>query len=50
MSEIKVAQCGCGSNFAVAYWNEKEQKFTCKLCVGYPDDSEYYKKQREKLK
>lgn len=41
--EIKVADCECGSDFAVAYWNEEKQKFTCKLCVGYPDDSQYYK-------
>lgn len=42
--ELKVEQCECGSRFAVVYWNEKKKKFTCKLCVGYLDDSEYYGK------
>jgi len=37
---FKVEQCDCGSNQAVAYWNEKEQKFTCKYCVGYPRPEE----------
>ena len=37
---IKVETCGCGSIFAPAYWNFKKQKFTCKLHIGYPDDSE----------
>jgi len=48
--KIEVSQCPCGSDFAVAYWSEKHQQFRCKLCVGYPDDSEYYKKQREEKK
>ena len=41
---INVAKCECGSHFAPVYWNEKKQMFTCKLCVGYPDDSHLYKR------
>lgn len=46
MSKFKVNTCDCGSIFAPVYWNLKKEKFTCKLCVGYPDDSHLYKKKR----
>ena len=42
-SGFKISMCDCGSIFAPVYWNFKKQKFTCKLCVGYPDDSHLYK-------
>ena len=43
---IKVSECGCGSIFAPVYWSEEKQKFVCKLCVGYPDDSEFYRRNK----
>ena len=45
--KIEVSMCECGSIFAPVYWSEEKQKFVCKLCVGYPDDSEHYKRMSE---
>ena len=41
--------CSCGDPYyAPVYWIK--DKMVCQTCAGYPDDREYYRKQREKMK